>query len=89
VQKLDASVLDFEPQLALDGGDTGLDLVARMLMSSPPHLSNPGRVLLEIDDSHTVEDLQKITGPTFTIQLSNDIFGVPRFAVLSKVLPHS
>ena len=38
-----------EPQVALDGGDDGLDLVRRLLEQAPTKLNSPGIILLELD----------------------------------------
>jgi release factor glutamine methyltransferase len=48
IAELAPDVRDFEPRLALDGGDDGLDLVRRIIEEAPSHLA-PGAVLaLEI-----------------------------------------
>jgi len=41
---LDATVRDFEPRLALDGGSDGLDLIRRIVAEAPEWL-NPGGIL--------------------------------------------
>ena len=38
-----------EPQLALDGGADGLDLVRRLMAQAPDKLNSPGIILLELD----------------------------------------
>ena len=38
-----------EPELALDGGSDGLDLVRRLLSQAPRKLKEPGVILLELD----------------------------------------
>jgi release factor glutamine methyltransferase len=43
--------IDFEPALALDGGDDGLDLVRRLAGSAPAQLKPGGLLALEIGDS--------------------------------------
>ncbi len=44
IEGLDANVRDFEPRLALDGGQRGLDTIARVIAGAPARL-NPGGVL--------------------------------------------
>ncbi len=39
----------YEPQLALDGGPDGLDLVRRLMAQAPDKLNSPGIILLELD----------------------------------------
>jgi release factor glutamine methyltransferase len=53
IGKLAASVKDFEPHLALDGGDSGLDLISRLLKQAETKLAPGGVVMLEVDDTHT------------------------------------
>ena len=50
IASLDRSVRDYEPRLALDGGDDGLDPHRRILAGAPGRLTPGGRVYLEIDD---------------------------------------
>jgi release factor glutamine methyltransferase len=45
---LDADVRKFEPQLALEAGKQGLDVIARLLRQVPAHLCPGGSVILEI-----------------------------------------
>ena len=53
IAKLDRSVRDYEPPLALDGGPDGLDLVRRILAGAPGRLNPGGRVYLEIDEDQS------------------------------------
>jgi release factor glutamine methyltransferase len=48
IPTLMADVRDFEPKLALDGGNDGLDLVRRIVKEAPGHLEKNGIVALEI-----------------------------------------
>ncbi|MFA6908478.1 MAG: peptide chain release factor N(5)-glutamine methyltransferase [Patescibacteria group bacterium] len=43
----------FEPRKALDGGRLGLELIDRLLEQAPRHLSELGKVVLEIDPGQT------------------------------------
>ncbi len=52
IQTLDASVREFEPKLALDGGEDGLELVRKLLAEAESKLKSSGVVVLEVDDSH-------------------------------------
>lgn len=48
IAHLDASVRDFEPHLALDGGEDGMDLHRRIIEASESRLRPGGRMYLEI-----------------------------------------
>ena len=47
-EKLDASVREFEPKIALVSGDTGLEFYERLALELPEFLAPQGRVFLEI-----------------------------------------
>jgi release factor glutamine methyltransferase len=52
IETLESSVKDYEPHLALDGGDSGLSLIERFLDQAPQHLIPGGVILLEVDYTH-------------------------------------
>ena len=45
---LQPEITEYEPRLALDGGDDGLDLVRRLASAAPAHLGPGGMLALEI-----------------------------------------
>jgi release factor glutamine methyltransferase len=47
-RKLDADVRKYEPQLALEAGEKGLNVISRLLRQVPPCLRPDGMVILEI-----------------------------------------
>lgn len=49
---LDAEVREHEPALALDGGEGGLDVLTRIIVSAPAFLEAGGLVALEVDETH-------------------------------------
>ncbi len=55
IDYLDSSVKDFEPHIALDGGDSGLTIITGLLDQAKNHLSKEGTILLEIDYTHADE----------------------------------
>ena len=50
-------VKDFEPSLALDGGDDGLAFYRRIMADAPNYLMQNGRLMLEIGHTQAA-DLQ-------------------------------
>jgi len=56
---LQAEVRDFEPRVALAGGDDGLDIIERIVIGAPPYLRQDGTLLMEIgfDQSERVAAL--------------------------------
>ena len=63
---LPASVRDFEPRMALDGGEEGLDFIGPIIRESPRVLGVKGRLFLEIghDQHHAVRRLLDQNGYT-------------------------
>lgn len=77
---LEPSVRDYEPWLALDGGELGLELIHRLLIQAQTRLSTQGEIWLEIDDSHT-ESLLDPTG-LYQVTIVRDSYNRRRFAHL-------
>lgn len=84
--KLDASVREFEPHLALDGGPDGTTLIARLLDQAPQYLKPDAKIFLEVDDTHTPE-IWKAIAPDYSVQTFRDQFGKNRFAVCQLTAP--
>ncbi len=74
-------VRDFEPPLALYGGEKGLDLLARLLAQAPDYLRPQGAVWMEIGDRQGphVLALARRHFPQAAIQVHKDLAGRPRF----------
>lgn len=68
--------LPWEPPLALDGGESGLDLIAELLTQAPAKMARPALILLETEDSLGAEtvNLAKRAFPKEEIKLCKDIF---------------
>lgn len=77
IDKLDSSVKDFEPKLALDGGAKGNLFINALLAKLPEFLSKDGLAIFEIDDTHTLESFTIPNGIPVTIE--NDCFDKLRF----------
>jgi release factor glutamine methyltransferase len=64
IPMLEPGVRDYEPRLALDGGPTGLEMVARLIEESISRLVPGGHLILEIgtDQEQPVRDLIEAQG---------------------------
>ena len=81
VKGLPLSVVDYEPHIALDGGDEGLGLIRKFLPQAKERLKPGGTIILEIDYAHVLEDFQ---GFGFeSVEVVKDEFGQRRFVVLA------
>lgn len=75
MEKLPESVKNYEPRLALDGGKDGLVLIKKLLKQLPQRLDKNGVAILEIDETHRLEDFR-------VGEIKKDQFGKNRFLVL-------
>lgn len=89
IDKLDESVKNYEPLLALDGGSTGFVLIEKLLSQivARDFLAKNGKIFLEVHESHTKTFVEKIfseISQQFEIEEIQDQFGRQRFLVLKK-----
>ena len=76
---LQPEVLRFEPRLALDGGPDGLDLVRRLVDTSPDVLAPGGKLLLEIGIGQADETRAVLARRGFVdIATRRDLGGIER-----------
>lgn len=76
----DLEVTRWEPRLALDGGDSGLELIERLLNQAQTRLTPQGVLLLEIESTLGQEslDLAKSVFPSAQTTLHQDLAGKDR-----------
>lgn len=82
LQGLNREVTDFEPRLALDGGEDGLDLVRILLQQAPNALKPQGVLALELFEGHLdkAATLAKATGFE-EVRIANDLTNRPRVLI--------
>lgn len=83
VDYLGASVKDFEPHLALKGGENGLTYIYQFLDQAPSYLAKNGLVFLEVDHTHSLQDFLDYKD-RFEIKLFKDEYEQNRFVRLLK-----
>ncbi len=74
----------YEPELALDGGEDGLDAVRKLLAQSVAKVKGGGSILLEIGMGQreaAVEAVMK-TFPGASVRVLSDLAGIPRVVVV-------
>lgn len=81
LDQLPSSVRDYEPRLALDGGQSGLELILKLLKQAKPWAKPHTRIMLEVDESIR-NYLPQLESVCSQYQLSCDIFGKDRFVVI-------
>jgi release factor glutamine methyltransferase len=87
IRVLDDSVKEYEPHLALDGGDDGLQHIRNLIIQADKRLHADSTIVLEIDYTHDKSFLQQqlpLTNFNLELQLREDSFHRTRFAILTK-----
>jgi release factor glutamine methyltransferase len=76
---LQPEVARYEPRLALDGGDDGLDLVRRFVRTSPTRLELGGLIALEIGLGQATKTAELLAAAGFVaIECHEDLCGIER-----------
>jgi len=79
------SVRNFEPSLALDGGDDGLRLIEPLLYQAKNLIRSGGQILLEIEStlSSSVFTLASLVFRDASIKIHTDLAGLPRLVQIN------
>ncbi len=84
-RSLEGSVADFEPKIALVGGEDGLFFYRELARSLPRHLSSNGKVFFEIGSTQGVDVLEVFSGKEWRNQeILKDFAGLNRFLFVEK-----
>jgi release factor glutamine methyltransferase len=82
---LDPGVRDHEPHLALLGGNSGLDVVARLVQQASVRLAPGGRVLMEIGAGQSLNTTGLATAAGLLVEaVLADLSGIPRCVVARR-----
>ncbi len=85
IATLEPEVREHEPQLALDGGDDGLEFYRRILNEAPAHLNRGGSLYMEIGAEQAAA-IEKIAAETEAyeseITIKKDLAGKDRIMIL-------
>ena len=81
-EKLPSSVRDFEPKIALYGGEDGLYHIQQIISEAPKFLVKGGWLILEnhFDQSKKIKNLLRDYGFN-SLKTINDTFGIGRFTI--------
>ena len=82
IDTLSPEVRVYEPRLALDGGEDGLDFYRRFIQQVPKHLVEGGRCYMEIgyDEAGAVRDICMEHGLKY-IEIKKDLAGLDRVVI--------
>ncbi len=78
VQTLQKEVKDFEPHLALDGGEDGLDFYRRIAIEAPKRIRRGGMLIMEIGEGEATEVVKLFQGKNYTM-VAKDFNGIERY----------
>jgi release factor glutamine methyltransferase len=78
--RVQESVAQYEPEMALYGGRGGLEIIERILAKAHEHLKSGGSLYLE----HEPEQVEAISKHSFYIDTKEDQFEHPRFSRFTK-----
>ena len=77
IDTLDKEVKDYEPRIALDGGEDGLDFYRRICEGAKHRLNEHGKLFLEAGYGEA-EEIKKMLENDFNVEIIKDISGVDR-----------
>ena len=82
IPRLEPEVRDYDPKLALDGGEDGLDAYRAIAAAAPRLLASDGRLIVELGAGQelSVRTLFTNTGLAI-VTVRNDLSGIPRALV--------
>lgn len=82
---LDASVREFEPKMALVGGESGVEFYERLSKVAPDHLNPQGLLVLELGDGQGKKLFEIFSSPVWTRrELIQDLASKDRFFFLER-----
>lgn len=84
IETLSPTVREYEPRLALDGGESGLEVIRRISTEVPAVLKPGGHLVMEIgaDQGDACQDIMMEDGETWReIQVLKDYAGRQRVVV--------
>lgn len=80
IENLQVEVKDYEPRLALDGGEDGLFFYRSIIKSSPEFLNNKGFLVFEIGHDEA-EDICNLMKDKFKVEVYKDLNNLDRVVV--------
>jgi release factor glutamine methyltransferase len=88
IETLEEEIKNFEPRMALDGGEDGLDSYREIILNATDYLVPGGRLLLEIgyDQRDGIDDIVSLCPGLHQAKFEKDLAGHWRVAIIRKRL---
>ncbi|MCB9815008.1 peptide chain release factor N(5)-glutamine methyltransferase [Candidatus Nomurabacteria bacterium] len=82
LNRTEKSVKNFEPYIALFGGEKGMEIISDIILKAPAHLAAGGQLWLEHEpeQSQTIKELGEENN--FSVTTKRDQFKVERYSIL-------
>jgi len=86
LKTLQPDIVNFEPSIALDGGENGLNHIHKLIQHAADYLTDDGLLMIEIgfDQSQTVKNFATSTEKYKNIQSIKDYAGHERVVIMNK-----
>ena len=78
IDKLQREVKNYEPRLALDGGEDGMDIYRRIAKDASKHLNKGGTLIMEVGEGEAEQVLRLFKGCDYSM-IIKDFNGVDRY----------
>ncbi|MCA9357255.1 peptide chain release factor N(5)-glutamine methyltransferase [Candidatus Kaiserbacteria bacterium] len=82
LDRTEVSVTDFEPHLALYGGQGGLELISKIISTAPTHLNPQGQLWLEHEPEQSADIKILAHENSFTCTTKIDQYKIERYSIL-------
>lgn len=85
-EEMQSDVLDYEPQQALFAGVDGLDIIRKLIATTPDYLADHGNFIFEFGfgQSEAIQGLIRSSKNLNLVKVVNDLRGIPRVVVVEK-----
>ncbi|MFM2374629.1 MAG: hypothetical protein RLZZ234_624 [Candidatus Parcubacteria bacterium] len=86
IDRAEPSVKNFEPHLALYGGQNGMEIIVRIIENAPDYLLPHGQLWIEHEPEHTEAiaiRVKKLYGGRASLGTNQDQYGVERVSVIT------
>ena len=84
IDKLDKEVKDYDPRLALDGGEDGLEYYKKIVMKAPDFLAKNGKILLEIGYDQAKDIKKLFSKQKFNVRILKDYNDLDRIVIAER-----
>jgi release factor glutamine methyltransferase len=75
---LQKEVRDYEPRLALDGGEDGFNVIRRIAKEAGAYLKSGGTILIEVGIGQAYKTKELFISKSYTVEVIKDLEGVDR-----------